>query len=70
MGRLLEFRQSPPARLRGNLWRELLDGTIAWGEPSDEELAEAKRRRRQIMEDSAIPWIVNDIGGLLQFSGS
>lgn len=67
MGRLLEFRQSPPARLRGNLWRELLDGTIAWGEPSDEELAEAKRRRRQIMEDSAIPWIVNDIGGLLQF---
>lgn len=49
------------------LWEEIKDGTVIWRDPSPSEKAEAKQRRKILFEQSAVPWIVNDMGNLLGF---
>lgn len=51
----------------GMLWDEISEGTLIWREPSAMEKAVARERRRIILEDSRVPWIVSDLGGILGF---
>ena len=51
----------------GDLFKEIADGTIIWRQPTERERFEGLARRQRIFEDSRVPWIVSDIGGLTQF---
>lgn len=66
MGRLEPFGLAFGEQV-GLLWEEIKDGTIIWRDPSESEKAEARRRRQLLMEQSAVPWILNDVGSLLGF---
>lgn len=66
MGRLQPFGL-PFGEQLGLLWEEVKEGTFIWRDPSPSEKAEAKQRRRILFEQSAVPWVLNDLGNLLGF---
>lgn len=51
----------------GLLWEEVRDGTFRWRDPTPSEALDAARRREKLLVDSRVPWIVNDLGGVLGF---
>jgi len=52
--------------LDADLWNEIKEGTFVWGERTPEQEAEAAARRKRLFENSHVPWIVSDLGTLLQ----
>jgi len=67
VGRLFDDFKWSPGRVVGDLWREVADGTIVWGDPTPAQVAARRERRARLFEESRVPWIVQDIGGLLGF---
>jgi hypothetical protein len=53
--------------LVGDLWDEVRDGTFVWHAPSPEEKKVQKARRQRLLEGSSVPWILQDLAGILQF---
>jgi hypothetical protein len=49
-----------------DLFAEIVEGTFQWREKTPEEEAVALARRKRIMRESHVPWIVSDLGVLLQ----
>lgn len=66
MGRLSEVVFGNPD-MGPLLWDELVDGTVVWRPPTDAEKAERRVRRAQLFRESKVPWILNDLGGILGF---
>jgi hypothetical protein len=66
VGRLLEFDMGF-GELAGELWHAIEEDTIVWGVPDEALKSRRRERRKRIFSDSAVPWILNDIGGLAQF---
>lgn len=66
MGRL-EKDEAPLGDVVSDLWLEILEGSLVWGEPTEEQKARKKARRGRLLRDSGVPWIVSDIGAVLQF---
>lgn len=69
---LEERRRFAPVEMREGewwrlLWEEVRDGTFVWRDPTASERIEAENRRTKLFQDSRVPWIVNDIGGLAGF---
>lgn len=66
MGRLIEHKY-PIGKLTGRLWKLIKEDTIVWGEPTEEEKKALRLQRKKLFQDSAIPWIMNDLGSILGF---
>lgn len=49
----------------GLLWEEIRDGTLVFHEPTPEEKAASRERRRVLFRNSHVPWILTDLGALL-----
>ena len=66
MGRLLEHKFTFE-EFKGELWKLIKEDTLVWGEPTEAERERLRERRAKIFADSAVPWIVSDVGALLGF---
>ncbi len=49
-----------------DLFAEIAEGTFVWRDKTPAELAEGQERRKRLFRDSHVPWIVSDLGVLLQ----
>jgi hypothetical protein len=67
VGRLTEPRILPAGEYVGRLFREILDGTLIFHPPTDAEKAAMRAERQEMLANSRTPWILNDLGGILQF---
>jgi len=67
MGQLVEPVEVSTAEYYSLLWTEFKEGTIIWRDPTKTEQAERRERRAILMRDSHVPWIVSDVGSVLQF---
>jgi hypothetical protein len=65
VGRLLEFNADVESALP-DLWSEFATGTLVWRDLTAAEKATRAERRRRLFENSRVPWIVSDVGGLVQ----
>lgn len=72
MGRLWEPPRLYERASLSDLFWEALDlehgfTFLKWKQPSEEEAAVQRERRKRIFLSSDVPWIVTDLGGLMQF---
>ena len=66
VGRLIEYEMSL-GELSGVLWKLIREDTIVWGSPTQAEKDRKYELRKQIFQDSAVPWILSDLTAVLGF---
>lgn len=67
MSQLVEPDEVSTTEYATRLWQEIKAGFLVYREPTYEESIARRENRAVLLRDSHVPWIVSDLGSVLQF---